>query len=527
MPHAFAEIAFTPNVQDAQTRNGSRETYRNMEQAFDMGSVLTAREAEFIAARDSFYQATVSETGWPYVQHRGGPAGFLKVLDEHTIGFADFRGNRQYVSVGNLVANDRISLILMDYANRQRLKILGRVRVVEELDAPELIARLEMPEYRAQVERGLVIRVEAYDWNCPQHITPRYSEAEIGHLLEPLAEENRKLKAQLAAAASASPAILGNGPLSLVITGVRQLTPRVRAYGLWAAEGRELPAFEPGAHLRVPVRLADGREEIRHYSIASDPARRDAYEIAVLREESGTGGSDAVHALFKTGLTLRCGFPENRFRLENGSEPVVLIAGGIGITPLKAMAHALAAQDRSFHLHYAARSQADMAYGETLVRTLQERITAYRSDRGERMDLDQIVRSAPGNALIYVCGPDRLIAAVRAATDKAGFDAARLRFERFSAATDAKDRLVEVELRRSGKTIHVPGNQSILNGVRAAGVPALYECRVGTCGTCAIRVIDGEAEHRDAALTDAERNLGQKMCICVSRAKSDRLVLDL
>jgi ferredoxin-NADP reductase/predicted pyridoxine 5'-phosphate oxidase superfamily flavin-nucleotide-binding protein len=527
MPHAFAEIAFTPNVRAAQTRNGSREANHDLEQASDVGSVLTAREAEFIAARDSFYQATVSETGWPYVQHRGGPAGFLKVLDAHTIGFADFRGNRQYVSVGNLVANDRISLILMDYANRRRLKILGRVRVVEEPDNPELVARLEVPAYRARVERGLVIRVEAYDWNCPQHITPRYSEAEISHLLEPLAEENRKLKAQLAAAGSAPPAILGDGPLSLVITGVRQLTPRVRAYELRDAEGRELPPFEPGAHLRVPVRLADGRGEMRHYSIASDPARRDAYEIAVLREKSGAGGSDAVHALFQTGLMLRCGFPENRFRLEEGIEPVILIAGGIGITPLKAMAHVLAAQDRPFHLHYAARSRGDMAYGDTLARALPGRVTAYCSDRGERMDLDRVVRSASGTALIYACGPERLIAAVKVAVDKAGFDAARVRFERFSVATGVQDRPVEVELRRSGKIITVPENQSILDGVRAAGVPALYECRAGTCGTCAVRVIDGEPEHRDAALTDAERHRGRKMCICVSRARSARLVLDM
>jgi ferredoxin-NADP reductase/predicted pyridoxine 5'-phosphate oxidase superfamily flavin-nucleotide-binding protein len=527
MPHAFAEIAFTPNVRAAQTRNGSREANRNLEQASDVGSALTAREAEFIAARDSFYQATVSETGWPYVQHRGGPAGFLKVLDAHTIGFADFRGNRQYVSVGNLLANDRISLILMDYANRQRLKILGRVRVVEETDDPELIARLEVPAYRARVERGLVIRVEAYDWNCPQHITLRYSEAEISHLLKPLAEENRTLKAKLAAAGGAPPAILGDGPLSLVIAGVRQLTPRVRAYELRDTEGRELPPFEPGAHLRVPVRLADGREEIRHYSIASDPARRDAYEIAVLREASGAGGSDAAHALFKTGLMLRCGFPENRFRLEEGIEPVILIAGGIGITPLKAMAHVLAAQGRQFHLHYAARSRGDMAYGDALARALPGRVTAYCSDRGERMDLDRVVRSASGTALIYACGPERLIAAVRVAADKAGFDAAQVRFERFSAATDVQDRPVEVELRRSGKIINIPGNQTILDGVRAAGVSALYECRAGTCGTCAIRVIDGEPEHRDAVLTDAERNRGRKMCICVSRAKSARLVLDL
>ncbi|MCK9397375.1 MAG: pyridoxamine 5'-phosphate oxidase family protein, partial [Methylobacter sp.] len=176
-------------------------------QGFEMSenakNQLTERELEFIAERDSFYQATVSESGWPYVQHRGGPAGFLKVLDERSIGFADFRGNKQYLSVGNLNANDRISLILMDYPNRRRLKIWGRARIVHENEEPELIAQLEAPSYRARVERGIVIHVEAYDWNCPQHITPRYSEAEIDHLIAPLMEENRALKAQAAAIGTA------------------------------------------------------------------------------------------------------------------------------------------------------------------------------------------------------------------------------------------------------------------------------------------------------------------------------------
>jgi len=197
MATAFAEIAFTPGVKAAQSLYGSREKNSRFESADDARNCLTEQEAGFIAERDSFYQATVSETGWPYVQHRGGPAGFLKVLDERTIGFADFRGNVQYLSVGNLLANDRISLILVDYANRQRLKIWGRARIVHEHEDPELITQLEVPSYRARVDRGIVIHVEAYDWNCPQHITPRYSKAEVDKLLAPLLEEIRLLKSQL------------------------------------------------------------------------------------------------------------------------------------------------------------------------------------------------------------------------------------------------------------------------------------------------------------------------------------------
>ena len=197
MSTAFADIAFTPSVKAAQSRYGSREANHGFELAEDARNELTERETKFIAARDSFYQATVAESGWPYVQHRGGPAGFLKVLDARTIGYADFRGNVQYLSAGNLAANERVSLILMDYANRRRLKIWGRARIVHADEQPELVARLEVPGYRARVERGIVIRVEAWDWNCPQHITQRYSKAEIERMMAPLIEENRNLKARV------------------------------------------------------------------------------------------------------------------------------------------------------------------------------------------------------------------------------------------------------------------------------------------------------------------------------------------
>jgi predicted pyridoxine 5'-phosphate oxidase superfamily flavin-nucleotide-binding protein len=200
MSTAFADIAFTPSVKAAQQRYGSREANRGFELAPDARNELTAREAAFIAARDSFYQATASESGWPYVQHRGGPAGFLKMLDARTIGYADFRGNVQYLSAGNLGANERVALILMDYANRRRLKIWGRARIVHADDDPGLIAQLELPGYRARVERGIVIHVEAYDWNCPQHITQRFSRAEVDARLATLIEENRALKLQLDAA---------------------------------------------------------------------------------------------------------------------------------------------------------------------------------------------------------------------------------------------------------------------------------------------------------------------------------------
>jgi predicted pyridoxine 5'-phosphate oxidase superfamily flavin-nucleotide-binding protein len=179
MARRFADITFTPSVRAAQTRYGSRAANQGHELATDPHDRISEIEAAFIEARDGFYQATVNEEGWPYVQFRGGPPGFLKVLDERTIGYADFRGNVQYLSVGNMVANDRVALILMDYANRRRLKIWARARLVHHDEDAGLLRRLEVSTYRARVERAVVMNIEALDWNCPRHITPRFTEAEF------------------------------------------------------------------------------------------------------------------------------------------------------------------------------------------------------------------------------------------------------------------------------------------------------------------------------------------------------------
>ena len=167
---------------------------------------LTRGAAAFIAERDNLYIATVSESGWPYVQHRGGPPGFIRILDEKTLAIPDFRGNRQYISTGNLATNDRAGLILMDYPNRRRLKIYAHIEAKDLTPDSELAAQLILPGYRAKVERGLIMHLVAFDWNCPQHITPRFSEAELAPALAPLRArlealeaENQALRAKLAA----------------------------------------------------------------------------------------------------------------------------------------------------------------------------------------------------------------------------------------------------------------------------------------------------------------------------------------
>ena len=199
MPHKFAEIAFTQHVEDEQTRQGSRRQYERVQRFGPDNDRFGPDEKSFIESRDGMYLATVSETAWPYVQFRGGPKGFLRVLDKQTIGFADFRGNRQYITVGNLRTNGRVSLFLMDYPNRTRLKILGEAELREAAMDPGLIERLTVPGYGATVERAVLIHVAAFDWNCQQHITPRWTSEEIAEAMEPVHQRVTELEAENAA----------------------------------------------------------------------------------------------------------------------------------------------------------------------------------------------------------------------------------------------------------------------------------------------------------------------------------------
>jgi len=198
MARAFADITFTKSVKAAQTLYGSREQNSFFEKAEDPRNTIGERELQFIQTRDSFYQATVGENGWPYVQHRGGPPGFLKVLDDRTFGYADYRGNMQYISVGNIDNDERVSLILMDYVNRRRLKIWGHAQIVDSQTNPELLNRLYDTDYDATVERGIVVHVDALEWNCPQHITLRFTETEVKRAVAPLLAEIEELKSLLA-----------------------------------------------------------------------------------------------------------------------------------------------------------------------------------------------------------------------------------------------------------------------------------------------------------------------------------------
>ena len=185
MGSRFAELAFTPGVQAQQEAHGSRRQYQRMQQGGEFGGSLGPYETAFIQERDGFYMASVSETNWPYIQFRGGSPGFLHVLDDRTLGFADLCGNKQYISVGNLLSNDKVCLFLMDYAAQQRLKLLGRAEIVEGSARADKLMELLRTKGKTFPERVMLIHVEAFDWNCPQHITPRYTLRELETMYTP------------------------------------------------------------------------------------------------------------------------------------------------------------------------------------------------------------------------------------------------------------------------------------------------------------------------------------------------------
>lgn len=203
MAKNFAEIAFTDSVKKLQEKHGSRKSYVRMEK-FNEVDGLTDNEASFIQNRDSFYLATIGVKEFPYIQHRGGPKGFLKVLDSKRLGFIDFIGNKQYISVGNMATNNNVSLIMIDYPTRTRLKIFAKAEVVELKDNLELYNVLDLKDYKFRPERMMIFHIEAYDWNCPQHIIPRYTSKEIEKVFLPqqkyitsLEEEIKELKEKI------------------------------------------------------------------------------------------------------------------------------------------------------------------------------------------------------------------------------------------------------------------------------------------------------------------------------------------
>lgn len=323
--------------------------------------------------------------------------------------------------------------------------------------------------------------------------------------------------------------------LQLRVTEVRELNPLIRMLRLRAEDGRPLPGFAAGSHIRVQVSLPDGKADWRHYSLINFATARNAtnapteYVIAVRKEAEGRGGSRFMHEQLKEGDMLAVEAPKNDFPLHTGPGGTVLVAGGIGVTPLATMAARRRAEEAPVRMHYAGRSRDLMAFLPELQALLGDDLRVHAdAEAGAPLDIDALLDSVPAGDRLYVCGPKVMLDAVLARTQVRGWDHDRVHFELFTEpVAEAGDQPFEVELAQSGQRFTVAADQSILDCLIENGCDPMFDCKRGECGVCAVPVIEGEIDHRDYVLTAREKAEGTVMQICISRAKGERLVLDL
>ncbi len=395
--------------------------------------LISPNEANFIEARDGFYQATVNDDGLPYMRFQGGPLGFLKVLDESTIGFADSNDNLQEVSLDFLTDKEVISIILMDYPNRKCLKICAHVKLIEAEGDPELIQRLKVITSPTEVERAVIFKIVAIDWSYPKNITPRFTALEVTEMTSSLQAELQQLKQTTYQKPKRQVIQIGSGPLPLEITGIRQLTPDVRAFEFRHKDRDPIPTIVAGSHISLPITLHDGSNVMRTYTIANNPRRRDVYEVAVLWEENGRGGSKAIYDTYQLGMIIHADMPQNSFSLHEGRRPTVLIAAGIGIAPIKSMAQELVKRGHEFEMHYAARSKTFMAYRSKLTLELKENLHLYPLDEGKMLDLNSLLTSSSEDTEFYICGPEGLIIAFIEQAKSLGVSLDKIHYQLFKS----------------------------------------------------------------------------------------------
>ncbi|MEP6721343.1 MAG: PDR/VanB family oxidoreductase [Variovorax sp.] len=323
--------------------------------------------------------------------------------------------------------------------------------------------------------------------------------------------------------------------MSLRVAEARELNPVIRMLRLTAKDGSALPGFGAGAHIRVQVTLPDGATDWRHYSLINLATARNAtnapaeYVIAVRREAEGRGGSRFMHERLNPGDLLTIELPKNDFPLHTGPGGTVLVAGGIGVTPLASMAARRRAEGLPVRMHYAGRSRELMAFLPELQALLGEDLRIHAdAEAGAPLDIDALLDACPAGDRLYVCGPKVMLDAVLARTQARGWEHDRVHFELFTEpVAEAGDQPFEVELAQSGQRFTVPADQSVLDCLIEHGCDPMFDCKRGECGVCAVPVLEGDIDHRDYVLTAREKALGNVMQICISRVKGPRLVLDI
>jgi ferredoxin-NADP reductase/predicted pyridoxine 5'-phosphate oxidase superfamily flavin-nucleotide-binding protein len=467
-----------------------------------LSNELNALQNDWIESADTFFVASAHPAQGVDASHRGGNPGFVRVLSPNLLRVPDFVGNNMFNTLGNFTSYPHAGLVFPDFEQGRLLQLSGHPRLLwdetDDYDESGGTARFWEFEVRSVRESKLPLQLESTFQD--------YSPFNPAHRI------------------TTEPAVQS---LTLEVARSWMETERVKGFELVSSDGGDLPVFTAGAHLPLKVREARGEWSERQYSLLSDPADRSCYRIGVQAEPEGRGGSLYLHRSVTDGESIEARPPQNDFPLINGAAHIILIAGGIGITPMLSMLHTLKTTGRSFELHYSAPRLSDLAFVEEieLLAGVNASLYASREAGQKRLDLSALLRKANADTHFYICGPRRMIVELQRLAHEFGFPARQIHYESFGGFASTQDRSFKVELKRTGVEINVLAGRSILDTLLDAGYAVPHECKRGECGLCVTDVHEGDVEHRDVCLTPEVRE--QSMCICVSRARSGKLLLDL
>jgi len=476
------------------------------------GAELTSEQLALITRSDSFFVGSGVAEHHNDASYRGGDPGFVSIVNNRQLLIPDYKGNSMFNTLGNFTSNANAGLVFIDFEHHKLLQLTGKAKVLwDKVDDSNT--------------SGGTKRYWHFD-------VTKWQETELPPALNWTFFEY----------SPNNPKPLISEELLLVVSDIEQKSDKIKLFKLMAKEGGILPAFEPGAHLPIQMELSEKNSLVRHYSIISSSHDNRFYEIAVQQEKHGGGGSNYMHEELHIGQTVKAKSPVNAFSLSSPGKHHILIAGGIGITPILSMLRELSQKNESYELHYSVKTDNDFAFKEEIVKLAGNKAHFYftkgvnskgnRTDKNStqemlptRLDLRLLFKEDKKSSHIYICGPVRMIEAVKEQADENNWQASHIHYESFGNTRLETDRAVEVKLQKSGEVIVIDAKETLLDGLLAANVKVPFECRRGECGMCVTEYVEGIPDHRDAYLTKEEKK--QSLCLCVSRAKSNSITLDL
>jgi ferredoxin-NADP reductase/predicted pyridoxine 5'-phosphate oxidase superfamily flavin-nucleotide-binding protein len=471
------------------------------------GSELTSEQLTLITDSDSFFVGSGVTDHHNDASYRGGDPGFVSIVNNRQLLIPDYKGNSMFNTLGNFESNEHTGLVFIDFESNKLLQLTGTAKVLwDQVDDANITGGTKRYWHFNVTRWQETALPPALNWTFFEY-SP--------HNPKPLVSEE----------------------LLLVVSDITQKSDRIKALKLTAKDGGILPAFEPGSHLPVEIELSTKNTALRHYSITSSSHDNRFYEIAVQQEKHGSGGSNYMHEQLSLGQIINAKSPVNAFSLSSPGKHHILIAGGIGITPILSMLRHLSQKNESYELHYSVKTDNDLAFKAEIVKLAGNNahfyVTKGKSTEGNsthkslptRLDINSLFNERNKSSHVYVCGPIKMIEAVKDTADENNWQANRIHFESFGSSAQETDQAVEVKLKKSGKVIVIDPKQTLLDGLLAANINVPFECKRGECGMCVTEYVEGTPDHRDIYLTKDEK--AHSLCLCVSRAKSKSITLNL